>query len=293
MKCLGILRETQNSPGRVSDDEAILRAVLDALRAHGVETEIIRPDAAIDEESMGQWDLVLPMCETYPRLKRLLELSRILPAVFLNHPKAALGCYRESLIRTLAGTPGVVVPRSEIRAVPEDGALAPPDFAPKGGFWMKRGDVHNTCEHDVAYAAGARAAAAVGRDFRRREITRVVLQEHVEGDLIKFYGVGPGQWFTWFHHDPAMARKLAFQPEDLAATAESGARAVGLEVFGGDAIVSPGGRIFLIDLNSWPSFARVRAEAAVQISRLALARLRAKKTDEELGGCDGRDERAG
>ena len=45
-------------------------------------------------------------------------------------------------------------------------------------------------------------------------------------------------------------------------------------MFGGDAIVTPDGKIYIIDINSWPSFARVRAEASVQIARRLRLRLR-------------------
>jgi D-alanine-D-alanine ligase-like ATP-grasp enzyme len=56
--------------------------------------------------------------------------------------------------------------------------------------------------------------------------------------------------------------------------AAAGAGALNLDIFGGDAIITPEGRIYLIDINSWPSFARVRTEAAVQIAWQLRARLR-------------------
>ncbi|MBI4375007.1 MAG: hypothetical protein HY549_01015, partial [Elusimicrobia bacterium] len=84
-------------------------------------------------------------------------------------------------------------------------------------------------------------------------------------------------WFTWFYHDPSTARKLPFEIEDLAFQAETAARAIKLEIFGGDAIISPEGPIYIIDINSWPSFARVRAEASVQIARRLRARLRERQ----------------
>ena len=102
----------------------------------------------------------------------------------------------------------------------------------------------------------------------------MIIQRHVDGDLIKFYGVGPGQWFTWFYHDPSTARRLPFEIEDLAEQAELAAKAVHVEVFGGDAIVTADGNIFIIDINSWPSFARVRGEASVQIARRLRMRMR-------------------
>ena len=99
-----------------------------------------------------------------------------------------------------------------------------------------------------------------------------VLQPHIEGDLVKFYGIGPARrrgepaWFRWFHHAD---QRLAGHPVDTEALARLAARAagaIGLEVYGGDAIVGAGGALTLLDLNAWPSFARYRDEAAEVIA---------------------------
>ncbi|MCW5698890.1 MAG: hypothetical protein KIT00_03510 [Rhodospirillales bacterium] len=44
------------------------------------------------------------------------------------------------------------------------------------------------------------------------------------------------------------------------------AGALGLEVFGGDAIATGDGELYIIDINAWPSFARFRDEAAREIA---------------------------
>jgi glutathione synthase/RimK-type ligase-like ATP-grasp enzyme len=44
------------------------------------------------------------------------------------------------------------------------------------------------------------------------------------------------------------------------------AAALGLEVYGGDAIATQDGRAVLLDLNAWPSFALFREEAAERIA---------------------------
>ena len=93
------------------------------------------------------------------------------------------------------------------------------------------------------------------------------------GDLIKFYGVGPDRWFTWFHHNPSQVQGLPFGTEDLARAAAAAASVLGLEVFGGDAIVGSNKHITIIDINSWPSFAKVRGGAAPHIADHLLARL--------------------
>jgi hypothetical protein len=141
--------------------------------------------------------------------------------------------------------------------------------------------VHNTCTHDVVFARNWSEVDLIRQEFDSREIKDMAIQRHVDGDLIKFYGVGPGQWFTWFYHDSSTARRLSFELEDLAAQAELAASCVNLEIFGGDAIITPSEDILIIDINSWPSFARVRQEAAVQIARRLRARLRQGVTEKK------------
>jgi len=275
VKCLGIYREIQNSPNRESDDALILKAVMEQLELQRVEVTLLTPEQA-DEAELAEWDMIVPMCETVARLGRLDKLARPGGPLIINPAQSVLNCYRTAMIPRFSRTPELSFPDSEIRPVSKVFATPLPAFA-ENGMWLKRGDVHNTCSHDVVFARNAADAKDILSDFERREITDVVLQRHHDGDLIKFYGVGPGQWFTWFYHDPSTARRLSFELEDLAFQAETAARTVGLEVFGGDAIISPDGPIYIIDINSWPSFARVRAEAAVQIARRLRARLRPRE----------------
>jgi len=271
MRCLGVLREAQNSPNRETDDALILKSVLAELERAGVETSLIAPED-LDETDMESWDAVLPMCETYPRLKRLESASAALPSLFINPPAAVLSCYRVRMIPLLKRRLRSLFPPSEVRSV-EDGPGEPPAFLPSEGWWIKRGDVHNTCDRDVVRVDDWRRAGKVLRDFGAREVTHYVVQPHVPGDLVKFYGVGPGRWFTWFYHDASRSRFLPFSRARLAAAAARAAKAVGLEVFGGDAIVSAGGALSVIDINSWPSFAKVRREAASRIAAHVLRRL--------------------
>ena len=273
VKCLGIFRELQNSPNRESDDALVLKAVIEQLQLQRVETALMTPEEA-DRCDLSGWDMIVPMCEAYPRLMRLKSFCQTSKALIINPPDAVLNCYRLRMLESFTKTPQLLYPDTETRAVSAPGPLKAPAFGSEAGFWVKRGDVHNTCSHDVVFARDMSEVEDIRKDFERREISNLLIQKHVDGDLIKFYGVGPGQWFTWFYHDPQSARRLPFELEDLAVQAERAAGAVNLEVFGGDAIVSPEGPIYIIDINSWPSFARVRAEAAVQIARRLRARLR-------------------
>jgi hypothetical protein len=201
-------------------------------------------------------------------------MQRSRPVLMINPPESVLACYRLSMYEAFARDPNILCPPTETRNIQGEGQLEPARFNADAGLWVKRGDVHNTCTHDVVYAADWSEVESIRQDFASREITSLVLQQHIDGDLVKFYGVGPGRWFTYFYHDPSTARKFQFDIDILAAMAASGASALKLEVFGGDAIITPQGRIYLIDINSWPSFARVRSEAAIQIAWQLRARLK-------------------
>jgi len=190
----------------------------------------------------------------------------------VNRPSAIRNTDRE---RTIALFARHAVPFPESVLVETAPGRAP--FP--GPCWIKRADVHATQEGDVAYADDASAAATHLARMSSRGIARAVVQDHVPGDLVKFYGVAglaeePDRrsWFQWFYHRDQRLSNYAFDPDALAAATTRAASALGLEVFGGDAIASEDGRISIVDLNAWPSFALYRQVAASKIASLLAAR---------------------
>ena len=120
----------------------------------------------------------------------------------------------------------------------------------RGPCWIKRGDVHATQEGDVAFADAPEVLSARLASLAERGIAKAVVQDHAPGDLIKFYGVsgltdddpsGKPSWFQWFYHRDQVLSRYAFDTDALAAAAARAAAALGLDVYGGDAIVSPRG----------------------------------------------------
>jgi len=125
-------------------------------------------------------------------------------------------------------------------------------------------------------ADGVRRALA---SLLQRGIDRAVIQPHVEGDLVKFYGIGVGSgaagappWFRWFYHREQRLAGHPFDAPALARLVRRAATALGLEVYGGDAVITPAGEIVLLDHNAWPSFALFREEAAPRIADYLTAR---------------------
>jgi len=271
IRCLGVFRETSNSPNREHDDTLILKVVTEELSRLGAETYLTEPQN-VARINPAEWDVVLPMCENPPVIKKINSWRG--DALVLNPMEAVLNCYRVNMTPRMAACGGIH-PRTVI--LKTDAMMDnPPDFA-ENGAWIKRGDVHNMTDHDVVFAAKWRDARKVRDDFKNRGITHIAAQEHIAGDIIKFYGVGPGKWFAWFYHRPQDVAKYAFDLKKLAEYAGTAAQAVGVEIFGGDAIVTPEGRIYIIDINSWPSFARVREDVKTHIASHVFDRAGAAK----------------
>jgi glutathione synthase/RimK-type ligase-like ATP-grasp enzyme len=255
---VGVFREPQYSPGRVDDDAAILERTRAALAARGV-TMIIGGIELLEREQAAA---VLAMCQSDSALAALDRASARVPV--MNSADAIRACHRHETVRRLAGT-GVPFPATRLVSTSDDrAALA--DLAP---CWVKRGDVHAMTTDDVVFARTPDALAAALDDFTARGIGRAALQAHVEGVVVKFYGVADGRFFRCYTSGAEIPAALS----TLWDAASAGAAALGLDVFGGDLVVDGDGRPVLIDVNDWPSFARCREEAAEAIAGYVVDRI--------------------
>jgi hypothetical protein len=181
--CWGIFRESTHSPGRESDDTEILRLTGKHLEAKGLHVELKTADE-VTEVDTDRPRFVFLMCERVEVLERLRALE-VVGVPHVNSPRAVHNTYRDRMIAALdeANVPFI---QSRIVATIEQ---ADADAFP---VWVKRGDVHNTQEGDVVLAPTAAAIHDALRGLAARGIPRAVLQPHVDGDLIKFYGIGAG-----------------------------------------------------------------------------------------------------
>jgi hypothetical protein len=269
--CWGVYRELAHSPGRETDDAEILRTTARELENLGLSVELKSPDELPETED---FDAVPPnlfvMCERIPVVEKLAAWEAR-GARIVNSPSGIRNTDRERTI-ALFQRHGVPHPKS---VLVQTAAAAP--FS--GPCWVKRGDVHATEASDVSFSEDAAALAANLSRLASRGIIRAVVQDHVPGDLIKFYGVSGlngdedrPSWFQWFYHRDQKLENHAFDPHSLAAATARAASALGLEIWGGDAIASAGGAISVIDLNAWPSFALFRSVAAARIAVLLAER---------------------
>ena len=261
MKVLMIQRAPQFSPNSVEKDLAILEAVAARLSIQRHEVSVVSEDSL---HAIVNADVIFTMgrlSETQQTLKKLSGCR------IINVPVGIENCARCRLAAIMAqvGTP------------------VPPAEGPDG-YWLKRGDAAAQTKGDVVYAADNEALATAIRTMNARGITDFVVSAHVVGDLVKFYGVDYDDFFRWFYPTDdgqtkfgdesrnGLARHYPFQVDKLRYEVQRLAAAVGVSVYGGDAIVRADGSFCLIDFNDWPSFSRCREAAADAIASLVINR---------------------
>ena len=268
-RLLGLYRERQYSPGRhLSNDVLLLDQIAHRLRERDFAVDLLNLDEA--ETRRTDAAIIFSMCQGRSSLENLADWERQ-GAKIINSPRAALNTHRDRLPALMVKA-GVSFPQTRLVGTRESADLGSLDL--NGGIWLKRGDVHASVTADVQWVDSVERLDAGMADFARRGIDVAALQAHRAGDEIKFYGVAGGGFFHWFYSGET--RKYPFNFAGLEHLASRAAAAAGLDIFGGDVIVSPSGELTLIDLNDWPSFAPCRERASYAIADFITRRVHAR-----------------
>jgi glutathione synthase/RimK-type ligase-like ATP-grasp enzyme len=268
-RLLGLYRERQYSPGRhQSNDALLLDQIAHRLRERDFTVDLTTLDEA--NGAVADAALVFSMCQGRAALENLAEWERAGTHI-INSPQAALNTHRDRLPALLfaAGLPFPQTNVVETKGAPNLRGL---DLA--SGIWLKRGDVHASVTADVQWIDSRERLESGLGEFARRGIGLAALQAHREGDEIKFYGVAGSGFFHWLYS--GTARKYPFDTARLQELGNQAAAVAGLDIFGGDVIVSPEGELTLIDLNDWPSFAPCRERASYAIAEHISKRVHAR-----------------
>lgn len=263
MQLVAIYRSASYSPGRHrSNDAAIMDATTARFAEAGWSVERLG-EGDVEAGIVPDADLYLNMCQGRAASSRLLELEERGARIY-NRPSSVLRCHRNRLVRALTAS-GLAFPATVMLST----SLTDLDNTPlpEGPLWVKRGDVHAQEAADVVRTA-RRDLLDVLASFAARDVRTVAIQAHVPGPVIKFYGVAESSFFHAFREDGAPVDPTMVDLVTLRRLAFGAARCVGLGIFGGDAVVAARNEPVLVDLNDWPSFAPVRAEAAEAIESL-------------------------
>ncbi|MDE5687343.1 MAG: hypothetical protein K2I18_01795 [Paramuribaculum sp.] len=281
IKIAAIKRAGAFSPNHIGNDTAILNIVAEQLRKRGCEVNVYSEDqfaeGAVSER------IIVNMCREYRSIRKLQQKEDE-GCLVINSGYGIENCTRERMTRILLGSN---IPYPDSLIVNTDEAVR--DILVRARYehcWIKRGDSHTMHKEDVSYVRHAEEAQEVLQEYFLRGIKRAVINRHLVGDLIKFYGISGTPFFYWFY--PFMVDHSKYGMESvngevsgikfnvayLKKICQEAADALDVRIYGGDCIVSPEGEIRIIDFNDWPSFAPCRAEAAPQIAKAIMAEIK-------------------
>ncbi len=201
------------------------------------------------------------MAESTQTLARLEEWQEGGTRV-INAVPSVKNCLRSALFRLLPEA-GLPVPEGAVLSVDKVSAVC--SFHGSKRYWLKRGDVHSVNPGDVVKVSTREETMHALDHFRKSGIGQVLVQEHVDGESVKFYATAGSRFFKAFCFS-RNREDITDRMTRLRTLADRAGYAAGLEIFGGDAIATPDGQVFLIDLNDWPSFASCRDSAAQHIA---------------------------
>lgn len=267
-RLLGLYREKQYSPGRhQSNDALLLDQIAHRLRERQFSVDLMTLGEANGARSEAA--LVFSMCQGRSALEDLAQWEREGVRI-INSPRAALNTHRDRLPALMVEA-RIPFPQTHLVNTNERADSHTLDLY--AGIWLKRGDVHASVTADVQWIDSRERLEAGLADFSRRGIALAALQAHRAGDEIKFYGVAGGAFFHWFYS--GNPHKHPFDFSELQDLCNRASAAAGLDIFGGDVIVSSSGELTLIDLNDWPSFAPCRERASYVIADFITKRVHA------------------
>ncbi len=261
LRLAGISRQADYSPNHVENDSLIIRSTAEELKKFGVEVSIYGEREVLN--SSFKEDLIFSMVQGPESIEKLLEIEKN-GAFVINSPKSVINCYRTNMV-TLLPQNGIPFPKSIIINIPCEDEAKLPNFD-SSKYWVKRGGVHAVHREDVTLVYSEGERNNVLKEFCRRGIKTAILQENLEGDVIKFYAVQGSGFFNWYYLNGKF--HTDFDKNKLQELASKSADILGLSIYGGDAIISQNGDISIIDMNDWPSFAPVRDEASKHIAKL-------------------------
>lgn len=255
---IGVRRQTSFSPNHIETDLAIIRLTAEEIQKHGFTVSII------EESALGNVRIESPvifnMCQGPAAIRELQKIEST-GKLIINSPKSILNCYRYNMVKLLPAA-GVRFPISCLVSTAQP--KIPEEVDTFQATWVKRGDVHAVSREDVTQAYTREEILAILHHYQQRGIDQAVLQEHIEGDVIKFYAVHNNTFFEWYHHNKY--GRYSVNDAELRRLADLSAMTMELDVYGGDAIATPNGELYIIDINDWPSFAPFRERASKHIA---------------------------
>lgn len=275
------MRAGAYSPNHIGNDAAIFNLTAEALGKRGFTVNVYSEEqfrkADISEE------VVMAMCREQESIAKLKQLE-LDGKIVINSGFGIENCTRERMTRLLLGN-NVPYPDSLVVNTNEK-VIADLEKSTMAQVWIKRGDFHAMHKEDVSYCRHPEEAQEVLHEYFYRGIKRAVINRHLVGDLVKFYGVYDQDFFFWFYpfdeghskygHEAINGKSqgIPFSETDLKDICRKASEVLNVKVYGGDCIIDPDGSIRIIDFNDWPSFAPCRKKAAPAIAKCIISTIK-------------------
>ncbi len=254
------------------NDASILQSTVEHLQILGAEVDVYNDGEEFDAK---RYNALFHMSRTPATLQRLQEIEKRTPVT--NTAKAVRNCSRKEQITALQRA-GIMQPPFSFHSTTTN------NLHTSQPVWLKRCDGWSCHANDVCYADCANELQKAMNNFCSRGIKEVACCHHIAGDIVKFYGV-ENNFFHFSYPNPEKtkfglekingpAQHYPFDTTQLKTIAFAAARSIGVEIFGGDCIVTKEGDIYIIDINDFPAFSCCRNEAAKAIAQLIYSKVK-------------------
>lgn len=273
VRLTGVKRQTKYSPNHIGNDGTIFNMTAQSLRDLGYEVQDYTEAEFVLSDIQDKF--VFNMARDKSTIKWLKKLEDK-GSLVINSAYGIENCTRGKMTELLIEN-GIPHPESIIIDTNED----PTEQLEKmeaNAYWLKRGDFHAIHREDVAFARSVTEAKEILKEFAFRGIPNAVINEHLVGDLVKFYGVADTDFFYHFYpfdlsHSKfgleeinGAANLYPFSVEELKKACDKAGEVLNVKIYGGDCVVAKDGSFKIIDFNDWPSFAPCREIAAPKIA---------------------------
>ena len=269
MNIICVYRASCFSPNMEENDAAIMNAVAGRLQSGGHVVHRIQEEQLLDIGSiipgkiytMGRFDKTLKVLQQ-------LEMQGV---TVVNSSVGIRNCERKRFTQILMDED---VPFAESKISLASDAISWELFP----CWLKKGEGYAAVADDVMFIQNNKELQEGIALMKHRGIQTVVVSQHLEGDLVKCYGVKDSQFFYWYYASDDHSKfgleaingkkhEYAFSEKQLKAICNHAASVIGIDVYGADCVVGKTGTIRIIDINDWPSFSRCREQAAEMIAK--------------------------
>lgn len=273
IRLTGVKRQTKYSPNHIGNDGQIYNLTAECLRKMGYEVQDYTEAEFVLSDIKDKY--IFNMARDKSTIKWLQNLEDN-GSMVINSGYGIDNCTRGKMTKLLMDN-NIPHPDSIIINCDQDPTQQLKELN-AGAYWIKRGDFHAIHREDVTFVRSITEAKEILKEFAFRDIPNAVINEHLVGDLVKFYGVADTDFFYHFYpfdlsHSKfgleeinGAANEYPFDVKALKEACDKAGEVLGIKIYGGDCVVDKDGSFKIIDFNDWPSFAPCRDIAATKIA---------------------------